>query len=173
MRYLTKTLDFDSRGDSVVTLGKFDGLHRGHMLLIRRVLAIGRTEGLETVVFTFDVPPQSKVQHVKPHQLLTNEERRARLEQLGMDCLVECPFVDEVMHMTPEAFIKEILVDKLHAKKVVVGKDFGFGAQHKCLNKWARPLVFNPRSPKNQNKTAARSAAPGHGKSWNRAIWKP
>ena len=97
------------------------------MLLIRRVLAIGRTEGLETVVFTFDVPPQSKVQHVKPHQLLTNEERRARLEQLGMDCLVECPFVDEVMHMTPEAFIKEILVDKLHAKKVVVGKDFGFG----------------------------------------------
>ena len=54
MRYLTKTLDFDSRGDSVVTLGKFDGLHRGHMLLIRRVLAIGRTEGLETVVFTFD-----------------------------------------------------------------------------------------------------------------------
>ena len=51
MRYLTKTLDFDSRGDSVVTLGKFDGLHRGHMLLIRRVLAIGRTEGLETVVF--------------------------------------------------------------------------------------------------------------------------
>lgn len=127
MRYLTKTLDFDSRGDSVVSLGKFDGLHRGHMLLIRRVLAIGRTEGLETVVFTFDVPPQSKVQHVKPHQLLTNEERRARLEQLGMDCLVECPFVDEVMHMTPEAFIKEILVDKLHAKKVVVGKDFGFG----------------------------------------------
>ena len=80
MRYLTKTLDFDSRGDSVVTLGKFDGLHRGHMILIRRVLAIGRTEGLETVVFTFDVPPQSKVQHVKPHQLLTNEERRARLE---------------------------------------------------------------------------------------------
>ncbi len=52
MRYLTKTLDFDSRGDSVVTLGKFDGLHRGHMLLIRRVLAIGRTERLETVVFT-------------------------------------------------------------------------------------------------------------------------
>ena len=85
MRYLTKTLDFDSRGDSVVTLGKFDGLHRGHMLLIRRVLAIGRTERLETVVFTFDVPPQSKVQHVKPHQLLTNEERRARLEQLGKD----------------------------------------------------------------------------------------
>ena len=131
MRYLTKTLDFDSRGDSVVTLGKFDGLHRGHMLLIRRVLAIGRTEGLETVVFTFDVPPQSKVQHVKPHQLLTNEERRARLEQLGMDCLVECPFVDEVMHMTPEAFIKEILVDKLHAKKVVSGKGFRFWLQEK------------------------------------------
>ena len=101
------------------------------MLLIRRVLAIGRTEGLETVVFTFDVPPQSKVQHVKPYQLLTNEERRARLEQLGMDCLVECPFVDEVMHMTPEAFIKEILVDKLHAKKSCCGKGFRFWLQEK------------------------------------------
>ena len=127
MRYLTKTLEFDSRGDSVVTLGKFDGLHRGHMLLIRRVLETGRTKGLETVVFTFDVPPQSKVQHVTQHQLLTNEERRNHLERLGIDCLVECPFVDEVMHMTPETFIKEILVGKLHAKKVVVGKDFGFG----------------------------------------------
>lgn len=60
-----------------------------------------------------------KCKDVKPHQPLTNEERRARLEQLGMDCLVECPFVDEVMHMTPEAFIKEILVDKLHAKKLL------------------------------------------------------
>ena len=147
MRYLTKTLDFDSRGDSVVTLGKFDGLHRGHMLLIRRVLAIGRTEGLETVVFTFDVPPQSKVQHVKPHQLLTNEERRARLEQLGMDCLVECPFVDEVMHMTPEAFIKEILVGDLQAEHVAVGEDFRFGYERKgnpeLLREMGKKLGFS------------------------------
>lgn len=127
MRYLTKTLDFDSKGESVVTLGKFDGLHRGHMLLIRRVLEIGKAENLETVVFTFDVPPQAKVQHQMPHQLLTNEERRNRLEMLGLDCLVECPFVDEVMHMTPETFVKEILVKKLHARKVIVGTDFGFG----------------------------------------------
>ena len=87
MRYLTKTLDFDSRGDSVVTLGKFDGLHRGHMLLIRRVLAIGRTEGLETVVFTFDVPPQSKVQHVKPHQLLTMRREEPASNSLAWTAL--------------------------------------------------------------------------------------
>ena len=146
MRYLTKTLEFDSRGDSVVTLGKFDGLHRGHMLLIRRVLEIGRTKGLETVVFTFDVPPQSKVQHVTQHQLLTNEERRNHLERLGIDCLVECPFVDEVMHMTPETFIREILVGKLHAKKVVVGKDFGFGYKRsgtaQMLKELGRTLGF-------------------------------
>ena len=146
MRYLTKTLEFDSRGDSVVTLGKFDGLHRGHMLLIRRVLEIGRTKGLETVVFTFDVPPQSKVRHVTQHQLLTNEESRNHLERLGIDCLVECPFVDEVMHMTPEIFIKEILVGKLHAKKVVVGKDFGFGYKRsgtaQMLKEMGRTLGF-------------------------------
>ena len=81
------------------------------------------------------------------------------------------------MHMTPEAFIKEILVDKLHAKKVVVGKDFGFGYKRsgtaEMLKEMGRPLVLKPRSSKKQRKTAARSAAPGHGKSWNRAIWKP
>ena len=100
MRYLTKTLDFDSRGDSVVTLGKFDGLHRGHMLLIRRVLAIGRTEGLETVVFTFDVPPQSKVQHVKPELSLElmPKEVREELEQGNMEAVSGLLGYDYAVH---------------------------------------------------------------------------
>lgn len=115
---------------------------------------------------------------VKPHQLLTNEERRARLEQLGMDCLMECPFVDEVMHMTPEAFIKEILVDKLHAKKVVVGKDFGFGYKRsgtaEMLKEMGPSLGFETEiieKAEENGREISSTWAPG--KSWNRAIWKP
>ena len=56
MKYITKNLDFQLDKRSVVTLGKFDGVHKGHSKLINRVLEIGK-EGYETVVFTFDVSP--------------------------------------------------------------------------------------------------------------------
>lgn len=131
MKYIKHTLSFEAEGGSVVTLGKFDGLHRGHMLLVDRVLEIGRQEGLETVVFTFAVPPAMRVAHEPAHQLLTNEERHLRLENYGIDLLVECPFSEEVMRMEPEAFIREILVEKLHAACVVVGTDFHFGYQRR------------------------------------------
>ena len=90
MRYIKNTLSFETERRSAVTLGKFDGLHRGHMLLVDRILELGKQEGLETVVFTFAVPPSSQVAHEPAHQLLTNEERRLRLENQGMDMLVEC-----------------------------------------------------------------------------------
>ncbi len=131
MRYIKNTLSFETERGSVVTLGKFDGLHRGHMLLVNRVLETGRQEGLETVVFTFAVPPSMRVTHEPAHQLLTNEERHLRLEDCGVDILIECPFTDEMMHMEPEAFIREILVEKLHAACVIVGTDFHFGYQRR------------------------------------------
>lgn len=129
MRYTTKTLDFYSDRDTVITLGKFDGLHRGHRLLIDRVLAEARAKDLQSVVFTFDVPPASHVTHTPPRQLLLNEERRERLEALGIDLVIECPFVDELMCMEPEEFVEKILCDKLHARVIVVGRDFHFGHQ--------------------------------------------
>ena len=131
MRYIKNTLSFETERRSAVTLGKFDGLHRGHMLLVDRVLELGKQEGLETVVFTFAVPPSSQVAHEPAHQLLTNEERRLRLENQGLDMLVECPCDEAGMHMEPEAFVKEYLVDRLHGEYLAVGPDFRFGYQRK------------------------------------------
>lgn len=131
MRYIKNTLDFDTHHRSVITLGKFDGLHRGHMLLVNRILEIGKKEGFETVIFTFSVPPSSRVSNQPAHMLLTNEEKRLRLEKLGVDRLVECPFDDSVMHMEPERFIEEILVKKLRVACIVVGTDFRFGYQRR------------------------------------------
>lgn len=126
MRYITGTLDFVMDGRSAVTLGKFDGLHRGHEKLMNRVLHIGK-KGLTTVLFTFDVSPTMRLHNKEFRTLLMNEERRALVEDKGFDCLVECPFVPEIMHMEGEEFIKEVLVGQLKAAYIVVGPDFRFG----------------------------------------------
>lgn len=85
----------------MVTLGKFDGVHKGHSKLINRVLEIGK-EGYETVVFTFDVSPLVRLGTRIKRTILTNEERRILLERRGVDCLVECPFVPEIIRMEPD-----------------------------------------------------------------------
>ena len=130
MKYITKNLDFQLDKRSVVTLGKFDGVHKGHSKLINRVLEIGK-EGYETVVFTFDVSPLVRLGTRIKRTILTNEERRILLERRGVDCLVECPFVPEIIRMEPEDFIREILVKQLRAAYVVVGPDFHFGHNRK------------------------------------------
>ncbi len=130
MRYITDTLDFQLEGPSAVTLGKFDGLHRGHEKLIRRMLQLAG-EGLETVVFTFDVSPLVKLGNRIRRTLLTNAERAQILRRQGLDCLIECPFVPEVIHMEPEEFIRRVLVGQLRAARVIVGPDFRFGHDRK------------------------------------------
>lgn len=104
-----------------VTLGKFDGLHRGHQKLIQRVL-VKKEQGLSAVVFAFD---QSN------RMILSHEERRAKLETMGVDLFLECPLNERLRHMLPEVFVKEILVDRLHVGFLAVGQDFRFGYERK------------------------------------------
>ena len=130
MKYITNTLDFQSDKRSVITLGKFDGLHRGHQKLINKILELGM-QGYETVVFTFDVSPLVKLGTRIKRTLLNNDERRCLLEKMNVDCLIECPFVPELIQMEPEDFIKKILVDQLQAAYIVVGPDFRFGHDRK------------------------------------------
>lgn len=130
MKYITNTLDFQLDKSSVITLGKFDGLHKGHQKLINKTLEIG-LQGYETVVFTFDVSPLVKLGTRIKRTLLNNEERRCLLERMNVDCLVECPFVPELIQMEPEDFIEKILVKQLRASYIVVGPDFRFGYNRK------------------------------------------
>lgn len=126
MEYCTGRTEFDIQGNSAITLGKFDGVHAGHRKLMKRILDY-KEQGCKAVVFTFDTPPYSVLGQEKPQMLTTNEERRIILERLGIDFLVECPFVPEIIGMEPEEFIKHILVDQLKAKYIVIGTDFRFG----------------------------------------------
>lgn len=121
---------------SIVTLGKFDGLHRGHLRLIEQVCQ-GSQNGLASVIFIFDVASRT---------LLTKDERRARLQKMGMDYLVECPLDEKIRQMSAEDFVRKILVGNLRIAKVVVGEDFRFGFQRKgspaLLRELGRELDF-------------------------------
>lgn len=126
MEFIRKTLDFQVEEPTAVTLGKFDGLHRGHDLLMQTVLEYSKKYQLSSVAFTFDIPPRNKVEEIVANVLTTNDEKQYIFEKRGIDYLIECPFTTEVMSMEPKAFIAWIS-KALHMKYVVVGDDFRFG----------------------------------------------
>ena len=130
MNNVTGKTQFHMEGPCAVSLGKFDGVHRGHQKLLRHVLS-RREQGLSAVIFTFEKNPTRMLSGLSGQNIMTNEERRSLLEEAGVDHLLECPFVPEISLMEPEVFIKRILVEQLHAAFVAVGEDFRFGHQRK------------------------------------------
>ena len=144
MKYIRNTVDFQIEEDTVISLGKFDGIHRGHELLMER-LAEKKREGLKAAIFTFDIPPRRNVQHVEAKVLTTNDEKMHIFEEMGIDYLIECPFTEEVMHMEPEDFIR-MLVEQLHVKCIVAGEDFRFGhnrrGDYRMLQEYAGKLGY-------------------------------
>ncbi len=125
MKILNDTLDFSIPENSAVTLGKFDGIHKGHQKLMREILK-RREQGLKSVVFTFTQMPGT-IFYGKGRTILTRTERQKHLEDMGIDYMIECPFIPQIIHMEPEQFIEDILVKQLHAKYIAVGPDFRFG----------------------------------------------
>ena len=128
MKYISKTLEFLVDTPSVITLGKFDGLHRGHELLLRRLQEESRQRHYASIAFSFDIPPRNSVEGIQAQVLTTNQEKHYIFEQYGIDYLIECPFTREVMTMEPEAFIRWI-TQALSVKAFVIGSDFHFGYQ--------------------------------------------
>ena len=124
MKYLKDFNHIQLTEDTVLSLGKFDGLHRGHELLMKSVFEKARM-GLKSAVFTFDVPPQSAAGHMQ-QVITTNAEKQRLFQENGIDYLIECPFTKEIMHMQAEQFIEEI-AKRLCVKWIVVGTDFRFG----------------------------------------------
>ena len=89
-----------------------------------------KASGLKSVVFTFGQMPGT-VFYGKGRTILTRIERQNHLEKMGIDYMIECPFVPEIIQMEPERFIEEILVKQLHVKYIAVGPDFRFGHNRK------------------------------------------
>lgn len=125
MEYIRNTTEIQIAEPTVLTLGKFDGLHMGHKLLVDTMME-KKKEGLKTVMFTFDIPPKAVVDRQKQCVLTTRSEKEEIFSQTGIDCLIEYPFTEEIRSMEPEEFIR-MLVERLHVKCIVAGTDFHFG----------------------------------------------
>lgn len=130
MDYIREIQAYQCKKKSAVTLGKFDGLHRGHQKLIQKICEKKEKFHVKTIVFAFDMNPFFRQKGLVRKGITTNEERKERLSQV-VDVLVECPFDERISTMTAEDFIEKILVQTFHAKYIVVGTDFRFGFEKK------------------------------------------
>lgn len=144
MIYLRGTTEFQIEEPTVMTFGKFDGIHRGHKMLLDTLLE-KKKENYKAVVFTFDIPPRKEVSNDEGAVLTTNEEKLHIFENLGIDYVVECPFTEQIRNMEAVDFIR-MMVDKLHVKYMVVGTDFHFGhnraGDYKLLMEYAKVFGY-------------------------------
>lgn len=115
-------------GRCVVTIGVFDGVHRGHQLIIGSAVERARSLGLPSVVLTFDPHPSEVVRPGTHPPMLTGQRVKAEiLESLGVDVMCVLPFTLEFSRLDPDEFVHAVLVERLHARAVIVGENFRYG----------------------------------------------
>lgn len=118
-----------------VTIGNFDGVHRGHQAMLALLRSEAQHRGLPATVLTFEPHPRdyfaslSGKPELAPSRIATLRDKLSELERCGVDQVVILPFDQALASLSPEAFIQQVLVDGLHAHYVLVGDDFRFGAK--------------------------------------------
>ena len=115
---------------TAVTIGKFDGVHAGHREVIRQLQELAAARELLTAVVTFDRHPMALfAPERRPPALVGLEQKLELLGETGVDLTLLVEFTREFAALTPEEFVQQILVGRLHAGAVLVGRDFRFGAK--------------------------------------------
>lgn len=127
MEYYNDINNLNIASGSVVTLGKFDGMHLGHQKLLKRVREISDTRNLSSVMFTFSAPPATAMGGAEQKLIVTREEKKLLAQRFGMDIFIECPFNDSLKNMTADDFVNDVLINRINARAVVAGTDFHFG----------------------------------------------
>ena len=115
-------------GRTVVTVGMYDGVHRGHQKLIGAAVARARAMRRPCLLLTFDPHPAEVVRPGSHPAILTSLDRKAELvAELGVDAMCVLPFTEEFSRLSPETFTHSVLAEQLHAAQVVVGENFTYG----------------------------------------------
>lgn len=113
---------------TAVGLGNFDGLHVGHMALVNTLISEARINGFKSVIYTFTKHPENILRKKLFTSVLTTEQKRIQLlSETALDCIYFDEFDEAYSRMTPETFVKKVLLDKLNAKLVIAGFNYHFG----------------------------------------------
>ncbi|WP_034893377.1 bifunctional riboflavin kinase/FAD synthetase [Gillisia sp. Hel_I_29] len=119
---------FKSDRPTVITIGTFDGVHAGHQKIIERLIDTAKVNNMESAILTFFPHPRMVLQKEGELKLInTINERKALLERAGLDHLIIHPFTMQFSRLSALEFVRDILVNKLNAKKVIIGYDHRFG----------------------------------------------
>ena len=128
MQIIKETVDFQIEGKNAVAIGKFDGIHVGHRKLLQKI-SQAKQNGMAAVVFTFDPSPEELFQGIKLPVLDTKDEKRRKIEEMGVDYLIEFPLTLQTAAIPPEEFMEDILYRRLGTALLVSGTDLSFGDQ--------------------------------------------
>lgn len=119
------------RGPAVITIGNFDGVHRGHAVVLDALVSAAASRGLRSVVVTFDPHPRTVHQSDSPVELICSlDQRLGRIARSGVDATVVQPYTLAFADQSAEEFVVDYLVGKLDASAVVVGRDVRFGRRN-------------------------------------------
>lgn len=121
-------LNYDKQHDTAITIGTFDGVHIGHRMILKRLISNTSNTSLKSTLLTFFPHPRMVLQKDSDIKLLnTIVEKIKILEQLGLDQLIIHPFTKEFSRLSSTEFVRDLLVNKVKAKKIVIGYDHRFG----------------------------------------------
>lgn len=128
MKIFNSIQEFTSPTKTIVTLGTFDGVHKGHKSILEKLTNSSKQSGCESVVLTFFPHPRMVLQQNSDLKLLnTIDEKAELLEKTGIDNLIIHPFDMAFSRLTAEEFVRDVLVDGLNIAKIIIGHDHRFG----------------------------------------------
>lgn len=148
---LIRNIDhYKTSGPLCLALGNFDGVHLGHQRLIEECVTFAREQNGVAAAYIFEPHPAKVIKPALAPKLLVTADRKAELlAALGLDLLIYTPFTSEVAQSSPEEFVRNILVEKLNVRQVVIGFNYSFGYRGagtpELLVEMGRQYGFNVR----------------------------
>ncbi len=147
--------EFFLEENTVVTIGNFDGLHLGHQKLIEEIKKIKNDKGFKSVVFSFYPHPIQLIKKSEIRTILSQDEKKKELEKFDIDFFINYTFDNKTMNLLPEDFVKNVLINQLKCKVLVIGEEFKFGKNNMGsideLNLLSQKYDFNIITIKHEN----------------------
>jgi len=128
MKIFDKIEEITDMEPTVVAMGNFDGVHKGHQELISRTVSTAKDTGMKSAVFTFSNHPRNLIgKEPKVKNILYKEDKIRIIDEMHVDYMFNIPFTEEIMHMSPENYISKLLVGKFNMQEAYCGFNYRFG----------------------------------------------